>query len=78
MFRISDRKFARLGEYDTRTEEDGVHVDVRIAQTKIHGHYDKKIFFNDIAMIYLAEDVEFNGMCIVHTLHISTYKKFNN
>lgn len=62
-FRISfDRYFARLGEHDTRTDKDGAHVDIQIERTIKHGHYIGGIYLNDIAMVYLIDDVEFNGM----------------
>lgn len=49
-------------DFFIQTDKDGQHVDVQIAHTKKHGHYNGDIFFNDIAMIYLADDVEFNSM----------------
>lgn len=51
----------RLGEHDTTTEEDGKHIDVPIARAEKHANYTILTRINDIAVILLAQDVEFTG-----------------
>lgn len=51
----------RLGEHDTTTEEDGKHIDVPIARAEKHEKYTILTRINDIAVILLAQDVEFTG-----------------
>lgn len=53
--------FARLGEYDIRTTEDGPHQDVEIADAIPHEHYHEELVINDIAIIHLMRDIEFTG-----------------
>lgn len=55
------RNNVRLGEHDTRTTSDGEHQDIEIAYSDFHEEYDVEIDLNDIAIITLAHDVEFNG-----------------
>lgn len=50
-----------MGEYDKRTESDGPHQDIKIADYETHSDHDDFIKINDIAMIYLEHDVEFTG-----------------
>lgn len=54
----------RLGEHDLTTERDGRHEDVRIKYGVPHEHYNKYLGINDIAIVYLAKDVQYNGMII--------------
>lgn len=51
----------RLGEYDTRTTTDGPHEDVRISKVQSHKDFDPDLYLNDIAIISLERNVEFNG-----------------
>lgn len=67
----SERKFARLGERDLRTEDDGPHQDIPIARSVAHEQYDPVWKFNDIAMLHLERDVEFSG-------GIQNYSFFNH
>lgn len=55
------RAFVRLGEYDTGTDDDGPHTDVDVAEYLQHEDFDRKSLENDIALIYLEHDVNFNG-----------------
>lgn len=55
------RNTVRLGEHDLRTTSDGQHVDIGIAYSDVHNEYDEEIDLNDIAIVHLAHDVEFNG-----------------
>lgn len=58
------RWLARLGEYDIRTENDGKHEDILIADSKGHPEYDAWYTVNDIGIVYLKHDVVFNGKAI--------------
>lgn len=49
----------RLNEYDTRTDKDTKHEDVKIARTAPHKDYDGLI--NDITIVYLERDIKFTG-----------------
>lgn len=51
----------RLGEHDTRTTEDGDHQDIPVADEEPHEDFSLKWKMSDIAMVYLAHDVVFNG-----------------
>lgn len=51
----------RLGEYDLTTESDGLHEDVRVTKRDPHENYNKPLGINDIAIVYLARDVKYNG-----------------
>lgn len=51
----------RLGEYNTSTTEDGQHLDVSIADAESHGNWNLRWLINDIGIVYLDEDVVFNG-----------------
>lgn len=51
----------RLGEYNTSTTEDGQHLDVDIADAEAHTNWSLRWLINDIGMVYLDEDVVFNG-----------------
>lgn len=50
----------RLGEHDLSTLSDGPHQDVPICYIDEHEKYIDHLSVNDIAMVTLAEDVEFN------------------
>lgn len=54
-------RFVRLGEHDTTTTTDGEHQDVSVVDTEIHEFFSVKWKINDIAVVYLAHDVTFNG-----------------
>lgn len=62
----------RLGEHDTTTEEDGKHIDVPIARAEKHEKYNVITRLNDIAVILLAQDVEFTGRLELNSFY-STY-----
>lgn len=53
----------RLGEYDLSTTTDGIHIDVRIDRVEMHQDHNEYLIFhtNDIAMVYLENDVDFTG-----------------
>lgn len=59
-----ERFVVRLGEYDLRTEDDGPHEDILIDRAVPHASYHELFGVNDIAMIYLEHDVEFNGKTV--------------
>lgn len=61
----------RLGEYDTRTTTDGPHEDVRISKVQSHKDFDPDLYLNDIAIINLERNVEFNGKAQI-SLSLST------
>lgn len=51
----------RLGEHDLTTQADGKHEDVRVTHGDAHEVYNKELGINDIAIVYLANDVQYNG-----------------
>lgn len=51
----------RLGEHDFEDKTDNAYVDVRIRRSTPHEHYDRSLMINDIAMLDLENDVQFNG-----------------
>lgn len=51
----------RLGEYDITTTSDGPNVDVDVVRVEMHPRYNKPFMANDIAILYLKNDVEFSG-----------------
>lgn len=53
------RRIVRLGEHDLRTAED--HLDVPVADEEPHEDFSMKWKINDIAIVYLQHDVNFNG-----------------
>lgn len=55
------RRFARLGEHDTRTTKDGQHLDVPVAHYESHEDFSYRLKNFDISLIYLSYDVVFNG-----------------
>lgn len=68
----------RLGEHDLKTENDGRHEDVRVTHGDAHRDYDKVLGINDIAIVYLAKDVKYNGKLInCSLLHFSSIELMN-
>lgn len=61
-----NRFVVRLGAHDLRTD-DGQHVDVLIDRAVPHASYSELFGVNDIAMIYLEHDIEFNGSPVTHS-----------
>lgn len=51
----------RLGEYDTRLEGDGQHIDIDIHRIKKHPNFFPYLMVNDIAVVRLVRDVDFTG-----------------
>lgn len=49
-----------MGEHNTATS-DGQHQDIEIAYSDVHEEYDDEIDLNDIALITMVNDVEFNS-----------------
>lgn len=72
------RHVIRLGEHDLLTSEDGPHLDVDVGRAEMHEKYDEDLDVNDIAMIYLEDDVEFTGWSssIPNTVHNTTCVPF--
>lgn len=54
------RSFARFGEHDVRID-DGLHEDVGIEQFEWHEDFDPDSLENDIAILILERNVDFNG-----------------
>lgn len=50
-----------MGEYDTRTTTDGEHLDVHIEHVEIHENFSVIWSINDIGMVHLEQDIDFNG-----------------
>lgn len=51
----------RLGEFDTSRTDDGPTVDVDVERVESHPRFNKPYMTNDIAIVYLKNDVEFTG-----------------
>lgn len=51
----------RLGEHDFEDKTDKDYQDVLIKRSTPHEHYDRSLMINDIAILDLDHDVEFNG-----------------
>lgn len=58
---MANRYFVRLGEYDTRDENDGPHEDIEISLSVPHEEYNDALKINDIALLYLVRHVAFKG-----------------
>jgi hypothetical protein len=52
---------ARLGEHDTSTDSETLHVDVNILKTIEHPNYDRRDGTSDLAVVYLRQSIQFNG-----------------
>lgn len=59
-----DRLFVRLGEYDTRHENDGQHEDIDVALAVKHEQFNSTLLINDVAIIIMVRHVVFNGSSI--------------
>lgn len=55
------RALVRLGEHDVTSTTDGEVVDVEVTRSVPHENYNKKDGTNDIAILQLANDVEFTS-----------------
>ncbi|XP_071536861.1 transmembrane protease serine 9-like [Panulirus ornatus] len=57
-----DRKtiWIRLGEHDFSRQNDSPHVNVRIADIRIHPQFDLSTFVNDIALVLLERPVPYS------------------
>lgn len=51
----------RLGAHDFTATVDENHEDVRVASYVAHTQFNKSLMINDIAIIHLNRDVQFNG-----------------
>lgn len=58
------RTAVRLGEYDISTTEDGKHGTIRVDHAIAHKKFHRGVGINDIALVFLVEDVEFTGKFI--------------
>lgn len=61
----------RLGEHDYASQSGTAREDVRVSRRVPHSQYDSRLMINDIAILHLARDVNFNGK-----LNIFNMKKF--
>lgn len=61
IFSNPQRNVVRLGEHEIGSKMYGPHKDVEIALILSHENFDSVLWINDIAMIYLDQDVEFTG-----------------
>lgn len=50
-----------MGEFEIGTTSDGQHEDVGIARIHQHEKWNKDLMINDIAIVLLERDVQFNG-----------------
>lgn len=55
----------RLGEHDTRIDVD--HVDALVSHVDAHADYLIELLINDIAIVYLVNDVHFTGALILRS-----------
>ncbi|XP_044250417.2 venom serine protease Bi-VSP-like [Drosophila takahashii] len=75
--------FVRLGEHDVTTDKETRHVDLRIARFVIHPNYNPRNGRSDLAILYLARNVEFTTkitpICLPHTpdLRQKSYLRYN-
>lgn len=53
------RTQVRLGEYDTSTTDDGPTVDIDVIRVEKHERFNSTWLMNDIAIVFLKDDVEF-------------------
>lgn len=51
----------RLGEYDISTTDDGKHETIRVDHAVANKQFRRGVGINDIAIVFLVEDVEFTG-----------------
>lgn len=51
----------RLGAHDFTASDDENHEDVRVSSYVAHTQFDKSLMINDIAILHLNRDVQFNG-----------------
>ncbi|XP_052865804.1 venom serine protease Bi-VSP-like isoform X1 [Anopheles cruzii] len=56
----SDLSSVRLGEYDTSTDAETNHVDVPVTRYETHPSYDKKDGHTDLAVLFMASEVQFS------------------
>lgn len=56
-----ERTAVRLGEYDISTTEDGKHETIRVDHAIKHKQFRLGAGINDIALVFLVDDVEFTG-----------------
>lgn len=50
-----------MGEHNTTTTADGEHQDIPVAHHESHDGFSWRFKNNDIAIVFLARDVTFNG-----------------
>lgn len=58
----------RLGEHDFAQTTDKQYQDVLIERYTAHEHYDSSLMINDIALLDLDHDVQFNGKIVYSNL----------
>ena len=58
---LIDRFLIRLGEFDTKTSKDEPHLDFWIDKSEKHEEHNENLRINDIAIVHLLRNVEFNG-----------------
>lgn len=52
----------RIGDLDLSRDDDGAHpIQVEIEDKLIHPDYNTETFVNDIAVLRLAQDIQFTG-----------------
>ncbi|XP_047471300.1 venom protease-like [Penaeus chinensis] len=52
--------WVRVGEYDFSQNGDTPHIDVQIADFRLHSNFNSRTFENDIALLILGQPVTFN------------------
>lgn len=57
----SDLTFVRLGEHDLSRTDEAQHVDVPVVKVLKHPNYTRSNGRNDIALLYLGENVQFSA-----------------
>lgn len=68
----------RLGEHDYASQSEKARQDIRVARAVPHAQYDKSLMINDIAILHLSRDVQFNGKFnfASHFLKEKTFSSF--
>lgn len=51
----------RLGEHDYASYSDKSAKDIRVTRAVPHTQYNQRLMINDIAILHLGSDVDFNG-----------------
>lgn len=65
-----------MGEHDVRAFYDSAHEDVLVATAEPHSAYDMIFGINDIAIVYLMRNVNFNSRIVPICLPVQSPSKY--